>query len=120
METLSHTKWLLCSESHKKSLLPFCFIWVNFSITTGILIAEKNSQGNNQLQGELMVMGAQKLNSAVEWFSLQWSPTFLGTRDWCSYDNLMPDGLRRSRGSDASTDEPLQIQRSFAAVRPGP
>lgn len=56
----------LLREPQEISSSILCFIWVNFSIATGILIAEKNSQGNNQLQGELVVMGAQKLNSAVE------------------------------------------------------
>lgn len=32
-----------------------------------------------------------------------------GTRDLCSYENLMPDELKWSRGSDASAGEWLQV-----------
>lgn len=48
-------------------------------------------------------------------------PPSLGTRDRCSGENAMPDGLRWSWGGDPSTGERLQRQmrlRALAAPQP--
>ena len=37
-------------------------------------------------------------------------PKLFGSRDWCAYENLMPDDMRGADGGDASIRERLQIQ----------